>query len=174
MKKITQNTDDLLLDYLDGKLQAEEYAKVSDLLAADPEIKNRFEQLKQMHHYSLAATLEQPSAHFTESVMKRLQEPSRTGVSLRNGLALLLGIIVVTGMATWLLSAGVFDRSHTRLDLSELPFLQKFNFKSLPSIAVEGRLVVNIIILLNLALALILLDRVILKPLFQRRSRAWN
>jgi hypothetical protein len=104
--------------------------------------------------------------------MNRLdQYPLRSGLSIRNGIMLLAGILIVTAAAVVLLSAGVFNES-TTFDLNNLSLAQRYIRQTLPSIPVDGKLVVNVIVLLNMALAFIVLDRAIIKPFFQRRMGA--
>jgi hypothetical protein len=103
--------------------------------------------------------------------MSRLdQYPSRAGLSIRNAIFLLVGIFTVMGMAMILMSAGAFDGTAT-FDLNNIGLVQRYIKQTLPSIPFDGRLVVNIIILLNLALAFVVLDRAILKPIFQKRMQ---
>ena len=70
-----------------------------------------------------------------------------------------------------LLSAGVFDSTNT-LELMDIVIQNKYIDinKSLPSIPFNEKMVVNIIILLNLALAFVVLDRTVLKPWFEKRK----
>jgi hypothetical protein len=105
-------------------------------------------------------------------VMNRLdQHPSRAGLSLMNGIFLLGGIFIVLVVAVILLSKGVFDQS-TSFDLNNVGLVNQYIKQTLPSIPVNGKLIVNMIVLLNLGLAFIVLDRAILKPLFNRRMQS--
>jgi hypothetical protein len=81
----------------------------------------------------------------------------------------LSGVLVAVGIASILVSAGVFDNLNTTIDLNRVELPKKYFERSLPSIPFSGKVIVNIIIILNLGLAWLVLDRAILKPLFQRR-----
>ena len=119
------------------------------------------------------AKFETPSRNFTQAVMDRLdQYPVQSGFSIRNGIILLAGILLVIGIASVLVAAGAFDNTATSIDLNQVEFSKKFVKTPLPSFEFNGKLLVNIIIILNLGLAWIVLDRAILKPLFQRRMQA--
>lgn len=170
MEKVPQNIDDLLLDYLDDKLSAAEKATLQTLAGSNDVVRKRLAELRLIHQYLNGQRLEEPTRNFTWSVMNRLDEsPARNGLSMKNGVLLLIGIIAAMGIGAWLLTAGVFDQSQTMLDLNKIPLSQQYIRHNLPSIPIDGKLVVNIIIILNLALALVVFDRVILKPFFQRR-----
>lgn len=170
MEKTPTNIDEQLLDYLDNKLSPAEKLRLENLLTTRGDLRKRLQHLKIIAHNFRAQKPEEPSKNFTFSVMNRLDESLlSTGWLTSNGVFLLIGVILTMGIGAWLLSAGVFDQSNTTIDLNEIPLTQQYIRFTLPSIPVDGKLVVNIIVFLNLALALIVLDRVILKPLFQRR-----
>jgi hypothetical protein len=96
---------------------------------------------------------------------------SAPGFSIRNSILLLAGILVAVGIASALVAAGVFDNVTPTLDLSGIALPTRYFQKSLPSIPFNGKIVMDIIIFLNLGLAWIVLDRAILRPLFQRRMQ---
>jgi F0F1-type ATP synthase membrane subunit c/vacuolar-type H+-ATPase subunit K len=169
MKKVTQQSDDMLLDFLDGKLSNEQQAIVKDSLHKDLALQERLEQLRLIHDQLSFARLEVPSKNFTTSVMGKLDHYKvQHGLSIRNGLFLLAGILAILSVGVTLLSAGVFDQT-TTVDLNNVGLAQRFIKQSLPSISIDGKILVNTIILLNLVIAFIVLDRAVLKPFFQRR-----
>jgi len=173
MKKIPQPREEKLLDYLDGVLPAADRQSFEAELEHNPELKARLEELKNAGLLLRQMSLDVPSRNFTQQVMAKLDEyPSRSSSLIsRNGIFLLIGILVAVGIASFLVSSGVFDSVQTTININqELP--QKYIQKSLPPIALSGKLLVNIIILLNLGLAWLVLDRAVLKPLFQRRMQA--
>ena len=169
MKKVTQQSDDMLLDFLDGKLNVEQQEAVTEALRHDPTLRERLDQLTVVHEALRFSQPDQPSKNFTVSVMSKLdtyQAPH--GLSIKNGLFLLAGIVVVLTIAVILLSAGVFDQT-TTVDLNNVSLAQRFLKQSLPSISIDGKTLVNSIILLNIVIAFLVLDRAVLKPFFQRR-----
>lgn len=171
MKKVTQQSDDSLLDFLDGKMTLEQQAVVKESLRKDPALQERFEQLRLIHEALQSASLEMPSKNFTTSVMAKLDSyEAYRGLSIRNGLFLLAGIVVVLSIAVILLSAGVFDQT-TTVDLNNVSVAQRFIKQSLPSFSIDGKILVNSIILLNIIIAFLVLDRAVLKPFFQRRMQ---
>ena len=174
MKKIPQALEEMLFDYLDGTLNAADKQRLETELSHNHELKARLDELQNVELWLSKISLEEtPSRNFTQQVMGKLdQYPSRSSTMIsRNGIFLLAGILVAVGLATILVSSGVFDGVQTTINLNqELP--QKYIQKSLPPIALSGKLIVNIVILLNLGLAWLVLDRAILRPLFQRRMHA--
>lgn len=171
MNKIPQHLEDKLLDYLDGKLEPSQRESFEAMLASDEQLKNRLEALTSADNLLRQMTLATPSKNFTGAVMNNLDRYTQRSPSIRNGLFLLLGILMVLAIAITLLTAGVFDGAAT-VDLNEINLIQDFVRKSLPSLSIDGKWVINTIILLNLAVAFVVLDRAVLKPFFQRRIQA--
>lgn len=173
MKKVSQPEDDILLDYLDGNLNASDNEKITRALSQSPVLRARLEELRLVTSMLGETKVEQPSKNFTQTVMTRLdQYPAQSGFSIRNGIFLLTGILVVMGLALALISYGAFDNSTTSIDLNQLDVSKKFIKTPLPSFEFSSKLIVNVIIILNLGLAFVLLDRTILKPFFQRRMQS--
>lgn len=172
MKKISQQLEDILLDYIDGNLDTAQREAIEKSLKENTGLKERYEELRLLHFNLKTQKLFNPSADFTSTVMSKLnQHPSRAGLSPMNSIFLLGGIFVVLAIALVLLSRGVFDES-TSLDLNNVGVVNQYIKQSLPSITFDGNLIVKVIVLLNLGLAFIVLDRAILKPLFSRRFNA--
>lgn len=173
MERITQNQDDHLLHYLDGALNEKEKREVETLLLNNGNLKNRLEELRHIHsHLNTKTRLEQPSKLFTELVMNNLDRvPARSGLSPRNGLFLFFGVIVAVGIMSLLLSLGVFDDMKNTISLDKLPIENKYIKNPLPSVSFNGKWMINGILVFAMGLAFVLLDRTILKPYFEKRSR---
>ena len=171
MKKISQHLDDELLLYLDGELDSMAKEQLELALQQDEALKHRLTQLQTMESFLKSDTLESPSKNFTQLVMNKLdQYPAQTSsFSMFNGILLLAGILLMTGIAAILVSSGVFDQASGALDLNTLEISQHYIQRTLPSIPIDGKLIVNVIIVLNLGLCWLILDRTILKPFFRRR-----
>jgi hypothetical protein len=132
-------------------------------------LKTRLKELQAVNRLFLKRNfLEAPSKNFTHKVMEGLENsPVRSGVNYRSGLLLLMGIILASGLALWLLSYGAFDGAVTTLVVDV-----KNNWIASPKVIIpfNAKMLVNGIIFLNLAIALILLDRTVFKPLFHKRA----
>ncbi len=106
--------------------------------------------------------LEAPSSNFTHRVMVNLHSmPAASSLSPKNGLLLLSGTIVAVTILTYLVGGGMFDTANETINLPQIK----------QSIPVNGKWVMNGLIVLNIILAFILFDRTILKPFFSRRAR---
>jgi hypothetical protein len=172
MKAIPQGPDDKLLAYLDKTLSPSETRELQQQVEHDPALKARLEALRKIHEALQQLTIEEPSRNFTQAVMGKLDHapaPS-PGFPIRNGILLLVAVLMATGMALYLLSGGVFDNATTLVDVPSIDLPDKYFDRPLPSIYFDGKLMINIIILLNLGLAWVVLDRTILRPYFKRRQ----
>lgn len=173
MEGITQKQDDQLLHYLDGTLTVKDKVELENLLAKNSYLQIRLDELRHVHAVLAGkAKLEQPSKLFSEKVMNNLDRmPVRSTLSPKNGLFLLCGILVAVGVMTLFLSSGVFDNMNDTISLDKLPLENKFIKNPFPTISLNGKWMVNGILILTMGLAFVLLDRTILKPYFERRSR---
>lgn len=170
MKKISNQLDDRLLEYIDGTLASDDKERLEQEIYASAELTTRLEELQTLTRSLKNVRLEQPSKNFTQRVMDHLdQYPMRKGISIKNGILLLTGVLVAVGIGTILLATGAFDTPGT-INLNDLVQQNKYIQQPLPSIPFNGKLVVNVIILLNIAIAFLVLDRAILKPWFERRA----
>ncbi len=173
MERITQKQDDQLLHYLDGTLTVKDKAELENILANNSYLEIRLEELRQVHSVLAGkARLEQPSKLFSEQVMSNLDRlPVRSTLSPKNGLFLLCGILVAVGAMVLLLSSGAFDNMNDTISLDKLPLENTFIKNPVTTIPFNGKWMVNGILILTMGLAFVLLDRTILKPYFERRSR---
>lgn len=173
MRKASESVEEMLLDYLDGNLGQADQEKVEKNLQEIPAWRARYDELRSLNSVLAETKLEQPSKNFTASVMSRLnQYQAPRSFSLWNSILLLAGVLVAVGITTVLLSGGLYDNSNTSIDLNKMEIPIELVKTPLPSFEFNGKMVVNIIIILNLAIGWIVLDRAILKPYFQRRMQA--
>jgi hypothetical protein len=172
MKKIPQPLDDTLLNYLDGSLKSEEKTDIEKLLQESDTLRTRLEELRVIDFALSQNKLDQPSKNFTQLVMGKLDGyVERSTFPIRNGILLLAVVLVAVGIVALLVSTGVFDQTQTVVDLNKINLPKQYIQQPLPSIPFNGKLLINIIIILNLGLAWVVLDRAILKPYFQRRMQ---
>ncbi len=170
MKKIPNHIDESLLHYLDGTLSNQEVSELEEQLQVDEQLRFRLETLRTLDTDLAQVKLETPSKNFTQKVMEGLHKvPARNSLSIRNGIFLILGVMAVVTILTLLVSSGAFDGAGV-IQPNAIGIQDNyFNF-NIPSIAINGKLMINAMIFLNLAIALIVLDRTILRPLFERRT----
>lgn len=164
-------TDNQLLEYLDAMGTETERKNLSEAIIKNPLTQKRLKELEAVHYFlQNQKGMQQPSKNFTDKVMEHLHtKPLFTFFSPKNGLILLTGLIVASGLALTFLSAGSFDQLHTIFNINTLPL--KTDIIKIPkTIPFDVKTFVKIFVMLNLAIAFILLDRTILRPIFQKRS----
>ena len=167
-------TDDLLLNFLDGTGSEAERDSVKKLISSNAEVKKRVEELQVVHVFLQKQNkMEHPSKNFTEKVMSNLHaRPSFALLSPRNGLLLLIGLIVASGLAIMLVSSGSFDQWHAFFNIGQVPI--KNNWITLPtSIPFDLKITVKIFVMINVVIGFVLLDRTILRPIFQKRAERY-
>jgi len=172
MGKLSSAKEEQLLRYLDGELDAAEKIKLDTEIQSSSLLKTRLNELETVRSFLIhRATLEIPSRNFTQKIMERLDaQPVISLYSPRKGLLLFVGVIIASGILVTLTTYGVFDQTSTSLILDTSPLRNKWMQDVSLSIPFNGKILMNGIIFLTLGLALILLDRTILRPLFQRRT----
>ena len=166
------NMDDRIFQYLDGLLPMHEKEKFEIDLKTNEAIRIRFLELKSIHDSLAHATLESPSSNFTARVMGNLGTfvtPVR--LSPKNGLMLLLGVVVAMTLGVYSLTSGLFDQLTGAITLETLNLPKTVIKQPLPAIPFNGGMVMKILIGLNLAIAFVLFDRTILQPFFRNRAR---
>src|SRR5215216_915743 len=144
MKNIPQELYDKLLSYLDQLLSPAEHRHIETLLQHDADLKARLIELELMQSLMTKTTVERPSINFTSRVMLQLDRlPARTGMSIRNGIFLLVGVLITVGIAAALIASGTFDNTSTTIDLNAINISKKYIDQPLPSFMLDGKLMVN-------------------------------
>jgi hypothetical protein len=164
-------TDDQLFNFIDGTISQSDHDDLKKLISTNAEMRKRVEELQAVHIFLQRQNkVENPSKNFTEKVMSGLHARSAfTFLSPRNGLLLLIGLMVASGLAVMMVSAGSFDQWHTFFNLGEVSL--KNNWVKLPtSIPFDLKLTVKIFVMINIVIGFVLLDRTILRPIFQKRA----
>ena len=170
MRNISQEIDDLLVQYLEGKLTGEKLDKMKTGLATSEELQSRLEVLKLIQSTLQNEPLVKPSSNFTQRVMDNLHRAPATGVvTPKNGLLLLCGILVAIGIGAVMVDAGFFNSINGMLTINQFELPSGLKTPSIPSIPLSGKIIINGIIALNLGLAFLILDRTILRPYFRNR-----
>jgi hypothetical protein len=172
MEEREKNYDKKLLDYLDEQLSEADRKAFELLLLHSPELKKQVEGQRLLEGSLKAMKLEEPSPAFAQKVMDKIKEaPQGYVLSIRNGILLLAGMIVVSIIAAFLVKSGLFDTTGTLTINHESSLLSRYIKAPLPSLPINSKFIVNGIIILNLALGFIILDRAVLRPFFEKRIR---
>jgi anti-sigma factor RsiW len=161
--------DDQLLDYLDGKLSPAAVQELKKQLELSPAMSSRLEELRAVHSVLARNKMEERSSNFTHRVMANLHRyPSLVRNSPKTGLLLIFGTMVGTLILALLISGGVFDTMNVPVSLDKIPATREILDGP---IVFSGKWVMNGLIVLNLAIGFIILDRTVLRPFFNKRSR---
>lgn len=170
MRNISQEIDDLLIQYLEGNLSGDKLDKIKQGLATSEELQNRLEVLKLIQSSFQQEKIVHPSANFTKRVMSNLHRvPATNVVTPKNGLLLLCGVLVAIGIGVVMVDAGFFNSLNGILSINQFELPSGSKTPSIPSIPLSGKIIFNGIIALNLGLAFLILDRTILRPYFRNR-----
>ncbi len=173
MQRLTDIQESNLQDFLDGKLEGAALQQLKQELGASAEMQRRLEELRPVHTYLQKGALKEPSSQFVDRVMRNLSRGAVTSYpSPKTGLMLLAGVMVASGLLAVMLSAGTFDQITGSIAIEQMEPLKKYMTPTIPAVSVNinGKLVMNILIGINLVLAFIVLDRTVLRPFFQRRA----
>jgi anti-sigma factor RsiW len=171
MDKITEAQETTLQRYLDGELEGPALQQLKQDLSGSPALQRRLDELRPVHDFLARNKIQVPSANFVDRVMHNLSRGTTTPYpSPKNGLMLLAGVMVASGMLAAMLSAGSFDQVSGILSLNNMDVLKNVQAPEIPSVNINGKLVMKILIGVNLVLAFIVLDRTVLRPFFQRRA----
>lgn len=174
MERTSNDMNAKLFDYLDGTMSADERKEFEHVLSDSPALQKQVDEQRLLESSLRILKLEEPSPAFAQNVMSKINQSSQgSSLSIRNGIFLLIGVMVVSLIATLLVQAGVFDATGSLSAPTNLGGLSEYIKQPIPSISipVNGKLIVNGIILLNLAIGFIILDRAVLRPYFERRMR---
>lgn len=171
MEKITEAQETNLQRYLDGELDGPALQQFKEELNASPALQRRLEVARPVHEFLRKNSLQSPTAAFVDRVMRNLSRGAISSYpSPKNGLMLLAGVMIASGMLAVMLSAGTFDQITRLITVDQVEILNKYQTPSLPSFSISGKVIMNILIGVNLVLAFIVLDRTVLRPFFQRRA----
>ncbi|MGC3948621.1 MAG: hypothetical protein QM762_29665 [Chryseolinea sp.] len=171
MKQLTQQDLDDLAKYIDDELGVKERMEFEHRLGADKLLQEKFASLMEVHEIMKTQPQLSPSRNFTQRVMENLDHysPPAFSFSIRNGLFLLAGVLVAGLLALYLAGSGVFDGPVTIASPVDGVLPDNLLQRKFPSFTFDGKILVNAIVLLNLILGWIVLDRTILRPWFNRR-----
>lgn len=162
-------SDDELISYLDETLPVHDRERIEEKIKNDFAVQQRIKELETIHTIlSDQKGIEHPSANFTEKVMTNLHTGRASGYfSPTQGMLLLLGLLVASGLSLALLSSSTGGQLPGLIPQEITSFLK--NKMHLPTTSLDMKQIINGVTAVNLILAFILLDRTVLRPLFQKR-----
>lgn len=171
MKPSDENFSDIFR-FLDGEMSEQERIAFSQRIENDESLRRTVELIRGGESVVRDNWLRDPSPSFTQQVMQSLHGlPGKQAFSL-NGILLVAGIFVVGVICALFLSRGWMDGASATIEIGNtVPRLTQIVPQNTISIGLNGKVMVSGIIFINAVLALILLDRTVLKPYFQERIR---
>lgn len=172
MKQLTQKDADDLAKYVDDAFSPAERTAFEARLAESQPLREALAALTMVHGALRTQQSEVLSRNFTQRVMANLDHysPPAFTMSIRNGIFLLIGVLLAGALASYMVAGGVFDGPVTIISPVDVPMSETLRPQSLPSVSFDGKILVNAIVMLNLGLAWLVLDRTILRPWFERRN----
>ncbi len=174
-----QITDKELLDYLDGLLSPEDSTEIEEVLKKDGELKERYLHLQRVDKALEAVNTEEAAFDFSDKVMANLHDPRYHKVSLlsifnQKNLMMVGGILVGIMIGIYIISTGLAPSVLESVSLDSITIQdQSLNLKPIWD-SLTGGMFIKIFFLFDLLLALFLLDRAVLKPMFRRRTQAYS
>ena len=161
-------SDEDILTYLDGLHGEVERKRFEKALQASPQLQKRLQWLQSVEKLFSENYIQAPSPEFSGKVMTALDKPGYQRFP-KNGLLLLLGVLVALTFVVLLMSGGNFDPGIFNQMVPKSLSIGNSHF-SVPSDGLPDlKMLINGILFLNLFLALLLLERVIFRPMFRRR-----
>lgn len=161
------NTDwsERIQQFLDGELTAPEVRTLLEAADRDADVGALLTAMKSVQQHLSGQVLETPTAGFTQRVMAGLAHLPSVRHSPRNGLLLLMGVLVACTALMLVFGSALLPAGTIYLKMSDMPLLSLST-----EFAVEVKWVINGLILANLLLGLIVLDRTVLRPFFEPRA----
>jgi hypothetical protein len=157
-------TEEHMWDIIDGVATPEIIIQHKALLQHDIEYKNTFDTIVQLQNQLLQLDLEQPSMRFTQNVIEKVAAPTKATVKPDKAFPLLImllfGLCIVT-----IISVLIFNGNASAQPIS---FLPKLSLGEKLTTILSNPLVMPIFIVINAGLALMAVDKWILKNYFQK------
>lgn len=167
-------TEEHIFNYLDQVLTAQEIAEFEQEMQNDPELKTTVEQLRTSHVYFLENQVEAGPEQLADHVMAEVTELSRkeyyrpSGLFNNTSFLLICGVLTAIVAFLSLTNAGYFDLQSLVPNLNETSIFKERNFFDG---MISKRILTNSMLVIYGVLALALVDRLILNPMFRRRAK---
>ncbi|UII27460.1 hypothetical protein LVD15_03240 [Fulvivirga maritima] len=171
MKKPIKISDELLFDYIDGSLNHADRLMVEEACKKSP-WKERLQELTALDTslLSIHDNWAEPAEGFNTSIMKNISAYEATPKTSRRNIILLSALILTCIIGCISLSSLPASYYMNQLLIPQ-EALNNLNINELPkSIAINLQLVIEGSLFVCALLALILFDRIILKPFFSKRK----
>ncbi|GJM28458.1 MAG: hypothetical protein DHS20C17_10930 [Cyclobacteriaceae bacterium] len=168
-------TEEHIFKYLDQELSAEQVKAFEEQLKTDPQLKATVEQLKYANQTFHSNRLEKAPDHLSDKILMEISDSSRKGYYRPNGLSSSSGFLLITGCLTALVTLlSVVNGGY--IDLQSFMPTAVFetsltNSNQFLSNLISDKALINSMMVIYGGLALVLLDRFVLNPLFRKRAK---
>ncbi len=166
-------TEEYIFNYLDQALTPEENAELELEMQNDPELKITVEQFRTAHIYFLENQIEATPEKLSDQIMAEVSTLSSqyyrpSGLFNNTNFLLIAGILTAVIAFLSMVNAGYFDLQTLAPSLTETDMITKWTFLDG---MISKRIITNSMLVIYGVLALGLLDRFILNPLFRRKVK---
>ena len=172
MKK--EESDNLMHQYFDGKILESNKEKLLEELKKNPQLKEEFILMSDLHKLMKELDVEEVSEGFTYKVMNNLDHKYSKSVFQkinRQGLLLLSGVVlVILVMGFFIKFEGSSLNYFSNLFSGDFQVMDKnINLSPLANL-LDGSIIIKGILFLGLFIALMVFERTVLKNIFQKRN----
>ena len=170
---MSQYTEEHIFKYLDQSLSTQEMTDFEQELKRNPELLARVDQFRVAHEYLSNHTLESAPPQFSNQVMKEIRKTSKdpyfrpTGLFSNSGFLLVSGILTALIAMVSIIQGGYLDMSTFVPADAELTFIEQWSLDGL----ITKRTLTNTMMVIYGVLALVLLDRFVLNPIFKKKPK---
>jgi hypothetical protein len=166
-------TEEYIFNYLDQALTPEENAELELEMQNDPELKITVEQFRTAHIYFLENQIEATPEKLSDQIMAEVSTLSSqyyrpSGLFNNTNFLLIAGILTAVIAFLSMVNAGYFDLQTLAPSLTETDMITEWTFLDG---MISKRIITNSMMVIYGVLALGLLDRFILNPLFRRKVK---
>jgi hypothetical protein len=157
-------TEELMWDVIDGVAPPEIVTQHAALLQNDIEYKKTFDTLMLLQTQLLQLDLEQPSMRFTQNVIEKVAVPTKATIKPDRAFSILITFLLGLCLVT-IVGILIFNGNTPSKPITLLPNL---SLSEKLSSALSSSLIMPIFLVINAGLALMAVDKWILKNYFQK------
>jgi len=168
-------TEETIIRYLDGELVGDENAAFEEELKVNKSFADAYERHQAIHSSLLQTKLSSPSPEFASGVMRSVVSLDLSDSKFFNKTRLYVVALIVIAVGTTLYYLSTQFYPSLGSALSNQITLRDFTFDLHPAQRLlSSDLLFKIVFYTNGLISLLLLDRAILKPYFERRRERYS
>jgi hypothetical protein len=175
MNRNMKFTEEYIIKYLDGQLSLDEVSVFEKELKINKSFADTYERYQEIHRLLVQTNISSPSPGFTAGVMKSLPSLNLSEAKFFNKtrLYVIALILIAMGTSLYYLSSQFYPSLGNAI-ANEIT-LRNFTFDlHATNRILSSDLLFKIVFYTNGLICLLLLDRAILKPYFERRKQRYS